>query len=98
MGQKTTRDLLQVCPKHFHDCRSWLLSSKTKLPKFKPLSVCSVINTLFLRENQFFELGMQLLSDFKSSKIKIINYKTITNTNRNYKYYTLSKKSRVQVP
>ena len=40
---------------------------------------------LIFKENQFFELGMQLLSDFKSSKIKIINYKTITNTNRNYK-------------
>ena len=42
--------------------------------------------------------GMRLLSDFKSSKIRTINYKTITNTNRNYKYYTLSKKSRFQVP
>ena len=29
--------------------------------------------------------GMRLLSDFKSSKIKITNYKTITNTNRNYR-------------
>ena len=33
------RDLLQVCQKRFHVCRSWLLSLKTKLPKFIPLSL-----------------------------------------------------------
>ena len=30
--------------------------------------------------------GKRLLSDFKCSKIKRINYKTITNKNRNYKW------------
>ena len=59
IGTKNIRDRKQVCPKQFHDCRSWLLSSKTTLPKFKPLSACSDIYTLILMTKSIFATGLQ---------------------------------------